>query len=123
MSLHHLFESLLHRPHPTQAYVEEEGRIISRRLHELLDGADSEHRQSARDSLPADVSAGECRSDPIEEYHMADPLADSRVRLERLVEEVMKETDADKSDELCAEIWRVLRERDEIKKALCVKGP
>ena len=30
----------------------------------------------------------------------------------------MKETDPDKSDELCAEIWRVLHERDEVRKAL-----
>ncbi len=122
MSFHHLFGSLL-QPHPAQASLEEEGQIILRRLHELLDGIDSKRPESARDSLPADVSARDCRSDPIEDYHMADPLADSTVRLERLVEEVTKETDADKSDDLCAEIWRVLRERDEIKKALCVKGP
>jgi hypothetical protein len=30
----------------------------------------------------------------------------------------MQETDPDKSDELYAEIWRVLRERDEVRKAL-----
>lgn len=50
--------------------------------------------------------------------HMADPLADSTVRLKRLVEQAMKEADPDKRDEVCAEIWRVLRERDEIRKAL-----
>jgi len=49
-----------------------------------------------------------------------DPLADTTARLERLVEQAMKETDPDKSDELCAEIWRVLRERDEVRKALHV---
>jgi hypothetical protein len=53
---------------------------------------------------------------------MSDPLADSTARLERLVEQVMKETDPDKCDELCAEIWRVLRERDEVRKALRVAG-
>jgi len=56
---------------------------------------------------------GELRS-----AHMLDPLADTTARLERLVEQAMKETDPDKSDELCAEIWRVLREREEVKKAL-----
>jgi len=50
--------------------------------------------------------------------HMLDPLAETTARLERLVEKAMKETDPDKSDELCAEIWRVLRERDEVRKAL-----
>jgi len=51
---------------------------------------------------------------------MSDPLADTTARLERLVEQAMKETDPDKNDELCAEIWRVLRERDEVRKALRV---
>ena len=63
MSLHHLFGSLLHHPHPTQASVEEEGHIISRRLHELLDRTDSEHRESAWDAPPADVSAGRHESE------------------------------------------------------------
>ena len=49
-----------------------------------------------------------------------DPLAETTARLERLVEKAMKETDPDKSDELCAKIWRVLRERDEVRKALRV---
>ena len=40
MSFLHLFGSLLHYPHPTQQPVEEEGRIISRRLRELLDETD-----------------------------------------------------------------------------------
>jgi hypothetical protein len=51
---------------------------------------------------------------------MLDPLADTTARLERLVERAMKETDPDKSDELCSEIWRVLRERDDVRKALSV---
>jgi hypothetical protein len=29
----------------------------------------------------------------------------------------MKETDPDKADELCAEIWRVLRERDALRES------
>jgi hypothetical protein len=54
---------------------------------------------------------------------MLDPLADTTARLERLLEKAMKETDPDKSDELGAEIWRVLRERDEIRKTLrCCKS-
>jgi hypothetical protein len=53
---------------------------------------------------------------------MLDPFADTTARLERLVEQAMKETDPDKTDELCAEIWRVLRERDELRKALRVAG-
>ncbi len=48
---------------------------------------------------------------------MLDPLADTTARLERLVEQAMKETDPDKNAELCAEIWRVLSERDEVRKA------
>ncbi|MGB8060554.1 MAG: hypothetical protein WCF26_01500 [Candidatus Sulfotelmatobacter sp.] len=49
---------------------------------------------------------------------MFDALADTTARLERLVEQAMKETDPEKTDELCAEIWRVLGERDEVRKAL-----
>jgi hypothetical protein len=52
--------------------------------------------------------------------HMLDPLADTTARLERLVQQAMQETDPDKTDELCAEIWRVLRERDEVRMALRV---
>jgi hypothetical protein len=51
---------------------------------------------------------------------MLDPLADTTERLERLVEQATKETDPGKSDELCAEIWRVLHEREEVRKALRV---
>jgi len=47
---------------------------------------------------------------------MSDPLADTTARLELLLKQAMKETDPDKSDELCAEIWRVLDERDKIRK-------
>ena len=53
---------------------------------------------------------------------MSDSLADTTAYLERLVEQAMKETDPDKGDELCAEIWRVLSERDEIRKALPLAG-
>lgn len=48
------------------------------------------------------------------------PLADTAARLERLVEQAMKETDPRKCDELGAEIWRVLSERNEVRKALRV---
>jgi hypothetical protein len=40
MSFLNLFGFLLHDPHPTQQPVEEEGRMISRRLRELLDEPD-----------------------------------------------------------------------------------
>jgi len=43
MSFLNLFGSLLHYPHPIQQPAEEEGRIISRRLRELLDEID--HRR------------------------------------------------------------------------------
>jgi hypothetical protein len=49
---------------------------------------------------------------------MLDAFTDTTARLKRLMEQVMKETDPDKSDKLCAEIWRVLRERDEVRMAL-----
>lgn len=49
---------------------------------------------------------------------MLDPLADTTARLKQLVELAMNETDPDKTDELCAEIWRVLHERDEVRMAL-----
>jgi hypothetical protein len=53
---------------------------------------------------------------------MLDPLADTTARLELLLKQAMKETDPGKSDELSAEIWRVLRERDAIRKALRVQA-
>ena len=40
MSFLNLFGSLLHYPHPSQQPVEEEGRVISRRLRELLEESD-----------------------------------------------------------------------------------
>ena len=40
MSFLHLVGSLLHYPDTTQQPVEEEGRVISRRLRELLDETD-----------------------------------------------------------------------------------
>lgn len=52
---------------------------------------------------------------------MADALADSTARLERLVGQIMKEKDPEKCDELAAEIWRVLKERDRLKSALAIQ--
>ena len=49
---------------------------------------------------------------------MSDPLGDTTARLERLLKQAMKETDPDKIDELCAEIWQVLDERDKQRDAL-----
>ena len=41
-------------------------------------------------------------------------LADLNTRLEQLLQKVMKETDPVKCDELGAEIWRVLSERERL---------
>ena len=46
---------------------------------------------------------------------MSDPLADLNARLKRLLEQTMKETDPAKYDDLGAEIWRVLSERELLK--------
>jgi len=43
MSFLHMFGSLLHFPHQSLPPVEEQGRILSRRLRELLDETD--HRR------------------------------------------------------------------------------
>src|ERR1035437_8058938 len=45
---------------------------------------------------------------------MSDPLADSSTRLGQLLQQIMKETGPAKYDELCAEIWRVLSERERL---------
>ena len=44
--------------------------------------------------------------------------AESTARLESLLRQVMTETDPAKCDELAAEIWRVLEERDRLKSVL-----
>jgi hypothetical protein len=49
---------------------------------------------------------------------MPDAFADSTARLERLVEQIMKEKDPVKCDELAAEIWCVLKEHDSIRSEL-----
>ena len=46
---------------------------------------------------------------------MPDAFAESTARLESLLRQAMKETDPVKCDELAAEIWRVLEERDHLK--------
>jgi hypothetical protein len=48
-------------------------------------------------------------------------FADSTARLERLLEQIMRETDPIKYDELGAEIWRVLHERDRLKSVLAIQ--
>jgi hypothetical protein len=45
---------------------------------------------------------------------MTDDLSDSRARLEQLLQQVMEEKEIEKSNELAAEIWRVLHERDRL---------
>jgi hypothetical protein len=47
---------------------------------------------------------------------MSDNLADSNARLERLVEQIMKETDPMKCDEIGCEIWQALSERERLMK-------
>ena len=47
---------------------------------------------------------------------MSDNLADSTARLERLVAQIMKETDPVKYDEIGSEIWRALSERERLMK-------
>jgi hypothetical protein len=48
--------------------------------------------------------------------HMPDAFADSTAELERLVRRILTETDPTRYDELAAEIWRVLDERERLKK-------
>ena len=45
---------------------------------------------------------------------MPDPLADLNTRLGELLRQIMKETDPEKYDELGAEIWRILSERERL---------
>jgi hypothetical protein len=45
---------------------------------------------------------------------MSDRLVDLSTHLEQLLDQIMKETDPAKYDELGAEIWRVLHERERI---------
>ncbi len=47
---------------------------------------------------------------------MSDNLADSTARLERLVAQIMKETDSVKYDEIGSEIWQALSERERLMK-------
>jgi hypothetical protein len=46
---------------------------------------------------------------------MRDIFAETTARLERLIAEVMKETDPNLYDSLCEEIWLVLAEREVLK--------
>jgi hypothetical protein len=49
---------------------------------------------------------------------MCDNLADSTKRLEQLLVQIMKETDPVMYNELGAEIWRVLGERERLLKQI-----
>lgn len=49
---------------------------------------------------------------------MSDAFAESTARLEQLLDRVMEETDPAKFDELSAEIWRLLDERESLRKKL-----
>jgi len=49
---------------------------------------------------------------------MPDRLAELNVRLGQLLRQIMKETDPAKYDELGAEIWRILNERERLTGAL-----
>lgn len=48
---------------------------------------------------------------------MQDPLAESTARLAQLLREIMKETDPERYEQLAAEIWRTLREREVLKQS------
>lgn len=65
------------------------------------------------------------RSNPSNSSHgdnvMPDAFADSTARLEALLARIMKEKDPEKCDELAAEIWRVLEERERLKSALAIQ--
>jgi IS4 transposase len=52
---------------------------------------------------------------------MADAFAESTARLESLLRQAIKETDPSKCNDLTAEIWRVLEERDRLKSALAIQ--
>lgn len=45
---------------------------------------------------------------------MSDNLGNSNARLEKLVTQIMKETDPLKYDELCSDLWLVLDERESL---------
>jgi hypothetical protein len=49
---------------------------------------------------------------------MPNDLGDSTARLQRLLEQIISERDPDKCDQLGAEIWRVLNERDRASQSL-----
>jgi len=46
--------------------------------------------------------------------HMSDPLPALNAHLKRLIEQVMRETDSLKYDELATDIFRVLSERERV---------
>ena len=53
---------------------------------------------------------------------MDDPLAESTARLERLVEQAIGEGDPKKASQITEEIYRVLAERERIRRNLSAKG-
>ena len=53
---------------------------------------------------------------------MPDHLAELNLRLSQLLRQIMKETDPEKYDELGAEIWSVLSERERLTGALPSPG-
>ena len=55
--------------------------------------------------------------------HMRDAIADSTQRLEQLVAQVMNEKEPEKCDELAAEIWQIVIERDRLRSALEIQQP
>jgi hypothetical protein len=53
---------------------------------------------------------------------MPDTFVDSRAELERLVRRILTETDPTRYDELAAEFWRVLDERERLKNPESLDG-
>lgn len=52
---------------------------------------------------------------------MPDAFADSTARLEKLLAQLMKETNPEKCDELAAEVWSVLHDRDLLRSAVAIQ--
>lgn len=53
---------------------------------------------------------------------MSDPLAENRARLEQLLEEMKSVQHFRKADEIAEEIWRVLTEREQLKRQIAARN-
>lgn len=53
---------------------------------------------------------------------MSDPLAENRARLEQLLEEMKSLQHFRKADEIAEEIWKVLTEREQLKREIAARN-